>query len=140
MSFPHHESTKTQKTSHEVIPAKAGIHKAAMTAYVDFFNKADLQGILDLFSDNAVVISPTAGAKKPSEFYPGLLERSKGTTFKLKMAFAGETPNTAAILFDYNKALPDGGTKTFDCVDIFTFDADGKITEMKIIFDTKNLG
>ncbi|HEY8192242.1 MAG TPA: nuclear transport factor 2 family protein [Alphaproteobacteria bacterium] len=115
-------------------------HKKAMTDYLDAFTRGDLNGVLSLFNENAVVISPTAGAKKPSEFYPILLERSKGTTFKMKMAFAGETPDTAAILFDYNKALPDGGTKTFDCVDIFTFDAAGKITEMKIIFDTKNLG
>ena len=115
-------------------------YKKAMNDYLDAFTRGDLNGVLSLFNDNAVVISPTAGAKSPKDFYPALMERSKGTTFKLKLAFDGETPNTAAILFDYNKALPGGGTKTFDCVDIFKFDADGKIAEMKIIFDTRNLG
>jgi ketosteroid isomerase-like protein len=115
-------------------------HSKAMTDYLDAFTRGDLDGVLSLFGSDAIVSSPTAGAKKPSEFYPALLERSKGTTFKTRMTFAGETPDTAAILFDYNKALPDGRTQTFDCVDIFTFDAAGKIAEMKIIFDTKNLG
>lgn len=71
-------------------------YKKTMTDYLKHFSDGNLAGVLSLFNGNAVVISPTAGAKAPVDFYPVLLERSKGTTFTLKLAFAGETPETAA--------------------------------------------
>ena len=93
-----------------------------------------------LFSEDATVHSPTAGVKSARDFFAPLLERSTGTTFSVRDVFSGEDKSKFAVLFDYKKTLPDGKTKIFPCVDIFTFDADGKITELKIIFDTKNLG
>ncbi len=111
-----------------------------MTAYLDAFNAGDLNAILALFAPDALIYSPTQPQpKKPQEFYPGLLERSKGTRFTLKATFTGDQPHQAAVLFDYHKKLPDGGTKTFDCVDIFSFNNEGKVIEMHIIFDTKQL-
>ncbi len=115
-------------------------YQEIMTAYLDAFSAGNLDGILALFSEEALVHSPTTGAVKARDFYPGLLEKSKGTRFTLKKTFTGNNPNEAAILFDYNKALPDGSTKTFDCIDIFEFNNDNKIKEIRIIFDTKNLG
>lgn len=116
------------------------VHKTAMVGYLDAFNAGDLNGILSLFAANAKVYSPTQPEpKNPNDFYPALLERSKGTVFTLKAAFAGEAPNSAAILFDYAKPMPDGSTRHFDCVDVFAFDPSGKIEEMTIIFDTKKL-
>ena len=116
-------------------------HKKAMTDYLDAFNKGDLATLLALFAADAKIYSPTQDdAKTPGEFYPGLLARSKGTVFTLKSCFAGEKPDEAAVLFDYAKQMPDGSIKHFDCVDIFTFDQNGKIAQMRIIFDTKKLG
>lgn len=115
-------------------------HKSAMLRYLEAFTKGDLQGILALFAENAFVHSPTQEKPKPpQEFYSALLERAKGTVFTVKSVFSGEAPNRAAVLFDYRKPLSGGGMHVFDCVDIFDFDADGKIKEMWIIFDTKNL-
>ena len=116
-------------------------YKAVMQNYLNAFNRSDLEGILSLFSEQARIYSPTqAKPKTPREFYPTLLERSKGTTFTLKTFFSGEEQNSAAMIFDYNKAMPDGSVTVFDCVDICSFDEDNKIAEMKIIFDTKKLG
>lgn len=116
-------------------------HKQAMTRYIDAFNANDLDGVLALFSEQAQIYSPTqAEPKAPRDFYPALLERSKGNTrFELKNIFDGENENTACMLFDYHKTT-DEGTTTFDCVDICTFDNEGKIEEMRIIFNPKNLG
>lgn len=115
-------------------------HKTAMLAYLDAFNAGDLDSVLSLFSADARVFSPTqAEPKSPRDFYPPLLERSKGTVFTAKALFAGESPDSAAVLFDYAKPMPDGSVGTFDCVDVFAFDGAGKITEMKIVFDTKKL-
>ncbi|HRQ59900.1 MAG TPA: nuclear transport factor 2 family protein [Alphaproteobacteria bacterium] len=117
------------------------VHKAAMTAYIEAFNAKDLAAILALFNAQAKIYSPTQATPiAPADFYPGLLERSKGTVFTLKNTFAGEQKNTGAFVFDYHKAKADGSVHTFECVDICSFDDSGKITEMRIIFDTKNLG
>lgn len=116
------------------------VHKTAMLAYLDAFNAGDLDGVLSLFSPDARVFSPTqAEPKSPRDFYPALLERSKGTVFTAKALFAGEAPDRSAVLFDYAKPMPDGAVRIFDCVDMFVFDAAGKIREMKIVFDTKKL-
>jgi steroid delta-isomerase len=112
-----------------------------MRAYVDAFNRKDLEGILALFNDNAQIHSPTQnGPQAPRVFFTGLLERSQGATFALKHVFWGTARNDGAIHFDYSKPQADGGTKTFDCVDVFEFGPNGKIDDMRIIFDTKNLG
>lgn len=116
------------------------VHKTAMLRYLVNFSSGDLAGVLALFAENALVHSPTQDKPKmPQDFYPALLERTKGTVFTAKSFFAGEQPDTAAVLFDYRKPFPGGGVHVFDCVDIFAFDAAGKIKELWIIFDTKNL-
>jgi hypothetical protein len=115
-------------------------HKAAMLRYLEAFSAGDLAGLLELFAPGARVHSPTQdGPRAPQDFYPSLLERARGSVFTCRHAFAGEKPGFAAVLFDYRKPLPGGGTHVFDCVDIFSFDAAGKISELWIIFDTKNL-
>ncbi len=116
-------------------------HKQAMESYINAFNESNLDGVLALFSEQARIYSPTqAEPKTPGDFYPALLERSKGNTkFELKAVFGGENENTACMLFDYHKTM-DQGTVTFDCVDVCSFDESGKIEEMRIIFNPKNLG
>ncbi len=108
--------------------------------YINAFNKADLDAILSLFSETALIYSPTQSAPKtPLDFYSALLPRSKNTNFTAKAIFGGEDGRTAAILFDYKKTTPES-VIVFDCVDICTFDDDNKIIKMSIIFDTKKLG
>lgn len=116
------------------------LHKDAMLRYLDALTVSDLPGILSLFAPDALVHSPTQEKPKtPQEFYPALLEKAKGSFFRVKSVFSCEQPGRAAVLFDYKKPLTGGGMHVFDCVDIFDFDAEGKITEIWIIFDTKNL-
>jgi hypothetical protein len=111
-------------------------HKEIMLRYLEAVSEGELVGVLSLFTTDAKVHSPTQSQPKtPQEFYPALLERSKGVQFKAKSFFAGEQPGMASVVFDYCKP----GQAAFDCVDIFSFDAKGKIKELWIIFDTKNL-
>ncbi|MCK6418939.1 MAG: nuclear transport factor 2 family protein [Alphaproteobacteria bacterium] len=112
-----------------------------MEAYIQAFNNQNLNGILALFNESAQIHSPTQPKPTtPRAFFPGLLERSVGSRFTTpKFFLANDSANVVAMHFNYEKALPDGGIKTFDCVDIFTFE-DGIIADMRIIFDTKNLG
>ena len=116
------------------------VYKAVIQSYLHAFTAGDLAGVLSLFAENALVHSPTQEKPKPAaEFYPALFERTKGSMFAPKSFFAGEQPGRAAVLFDYRKPLSGGGMHVFDCVDIFDFDAEGKIKEIWIIFDAKNL-
>ena len=115
-------------------------HKATMVQYLEAFTSGNLAGILSLFADDALVHSPTQEKPKaPGDFYPTLLEKSKGTIFRPKSYFAGEQPGMASVMFDYRKPMQGGGMHVFSCVDVFSFDAKGKIKELWIVFDTKNL-
>jgi hypothetical protein len=115
-------------------------HKAVMLDYLDAWSNGDLEGVLSFFSANARIHSPIQdGPKKPQDFYPPVMERSRGSKFKAKAIFAGEQPHLASVFIDYSKLLPDGSLKVFDCVDVFSFDANGKINDLWIVFDSKNL-
>jgi hypothetical protein len=115
-------------------------HKAVMLDYLDACTNGDLETVLSFFAPNARVHSPTQDkVLKPEEFYPELMQRAKGTMFKPKAVFAGEQPHLASVFFDYSKPGPDGSLRIFDCVDVFSFDANGKINDLWIVFDTRKL-
>ena len=115
-------------------------HVASMQRYLDAFSAGDVSGVLALFADGARVYSPSqTEAKSPQDFFPPVLARSTGTVFAMKATFVGTAPGSAAVHFDYRKPMADGSVRVFDCVDIFTFDSAGKIVDMRILFDTKNL-
>lgn len=116
-------------------------HKKAIAEYLDAFCAGSMESLLSWFSEDALVHSPTqaSGSMRPADFYPPVLERSHGVKFTIRAFYAGERPDIAAALLDYRKPMPDGSIRVFDCVDIFTFDSAGKISDLRIVFDTKKL-
>ena len=115
-------------------------HKKTIAAYLDGFCAHSMDRVLACFSKDAVVHSPTQdGPKHPADFYPPVIARSAGVKFDIRAFYAGETPDVTVALLDYCKPMPDGSLRVFDCVDIFTFDKAGKITDLRIVFDTKKL-
>ena len=54
----------------------------------------------------------------------------------IKGIFEEPTSGNIALYFQYDWTLEHGRQVTFDVVDILTFDAENKITSLKIIYDT----
>ncbi|PCN50577.1 hypothetical protein B6U99_03845 [Candidatus Geothermarchaeota archaeon ex4572_27] len=108
--------------------------KRAIRAYLKALEKGDYGAIMRLFAPNAVVDSPLYGRVKADEYYNMLMRKTRESRIKLIQLF--KDGNVGAAYFTYEWTLEDGVKVKFDCVDIFYFTADGKIRELKIIYDT----
>ncbi|MCR9054254.1 nuclear transport factor 2 family protein [Phaeodactylibacter xiamenensis] len=107
----------------------------AIRTYLDALSRGDLAQLLDLFAPQAIVHSPLYGQQAARNFYPALLKDSSASNIELLHIFNTHSTEHAAVNFLYHWTLANGEQVTFDCVDIFRFDAAGKITELKIIYD-----
>nr|WP_240954152.1 nuclear transport factor 2 family protein [Solimonas marina] len=104
-----------------------------MQAYIDGFNRADAQGIADLYSDDATVEDPVGSSLKSGKdairkFY----EHSIATGAKLKLAapIRGSHGNSAAMAFDVELNMPQGAA-VIRVIDVMTFDDAGRFTSMR---------
>ena len=110
--------------------------QATIRQYLNALEKADFDQLMTLFSDKAIVISPLYGRRPASEFYKELLEDTKQSKLKLLGIFNNSNEKSAAVNFLYEWTLANGEVNSFDCVDIFEFEKEGKIKSVKIIYDT----
>jgi len=107
--------------------------KAAMQAYIDFFNRGDAKAIADLYADDATVEDPVgsplkAGKAAIAAFY----EMSIKTGAKLELAapIRASHGNAAAMAFDVRLNMPQGRAY-IRVIDVMTFDDAGKFMSMK---------
>lgn len=126
--------------------------RAAVQAYFDLFNAEDAQGLTALFADDAVIIDPVGtdpkiGIESIAAFYQMAVQG--GTRLEL-MGPIRVAADHAAFAFRVhvkgikaeNKAvdvdLPTGAM-TIDVIDVFTFNEDNKITNMKAYWGPSNI-
>lgn len=102
-------------------------------AYLDALQAGDLETMLGLFADDATVVSPLRGPVDPEPFYDDLFAKTARSETTVRHRFEGD--RHAAVHFDYRWVLDDGSETTFECVDIFDLDDDGKIQELRIVYD-----
>lgn len=107
--------------------------------YLSYLKKGDLQGILSLFADNAIVESPLYGIRGAGEFFRILLEDTHASDIKQDGIFTEREKNRIALLFDYHWTLSNGSSAQFSVVDILEFDTDQKIEKLTIIYDTEGV-
>ena len=114
--------------------ARAEHMKAAVQSYVERHSAGDVDGVVALFADDAVAYDPVdapphAGIAAVREFFAGTHAMADSLTLTLTgpVRCAGDFaafPMTArTVIGDFRLEL--------DIIDVMTFDADGKITEMK---------
>lgn len=115
-----------------------------MTLYnsiIQSYSKAllvnDYQAMIGLFSSEAKVFGALAGEKPVPEFYQNLFKASSRTKVELKNMFitSGVKPSVAAYLY-IEAVRSEGFIIKFECVDIFEFNSENKITTLRIIMDT----
>ena len=106
-------------------------------AYLKALEVGSFEKVIELFSDNAVVHSPLYGTIEATRFYKDLFSDTSRSKITLKNIFASEdNQEKAACHFSYDWTLKDGTLAPFECVDVFSFTPDMKISELKIIYDT----
>lgn len=114
--------------------------QATVLAYVRALNEADLDAIVALYVDDAVVEDPVGAPPKRGlaeirAFYAGSLR------MKLEVALDGDvraTGNEAAFAFSVSFEVQ-GRKTTIRPIDLFRFDDSGRITEMRAFFGPANI-
>lgn len=104
--------------------------------YLQALGDADYDALMQLFAADAKVVSPLYGEQPATKFYRELLLDTQDSRLTFLDVFTNAQQRKASLNFQYRWTMADGAIVEFDCVDIFEFDTDGKITKLKIIYDT----
>ncbi|MBC7826981.1 MAG: nuclear transport factor 2 family protein [Chitinophagaceae bacterium] len=108
--------------------------------YFHGLESGDADKIANLFSAGGIVHSPLYGDMPAKEFYKDLFADTKQSAIMLLNIFENtEKTNVYAVQFRYNWILKDGSKTNFECVDVFQFNEENKISELTIIYDTYKL-
>ena len=107
--------------------------KQAMQAYIDLYNKDDLEGVVGLYADAATVEDPVgtpvkAGKAAIRDFYKYAM--TTGARLALAAPIRGSHGNSAAMAFDVNLKYQ-GTQMVIRVIDVMTFDDAGKFTSMR---------
>jgi ketosteroid isomerase-like protein len=107
--------------------------------YLSALGDADLDAMLALFADGAIVHSPLYGVLPATDFYPKLFADTDSATLTLLGTMRGtsvEGRELLSFLFHFDWILPGGTAAPFDVVDVAELDESGRISSLRIIYDT----
>ena len=106
----------------------------AMQAYIDRFNAGDAAGLAELFADNARIEDPVGGTtvvegrSAVDEFYRGAVDVVERLKLEAPIrASHGASAAMAFVIYMHYEGRP----MVVRAIDVMTFDADGKIVDMK---------
>lgn len=112
------------------------LKKEIAEKYIDFLRKSEIDKLIELFSEDAVIDSPIYGQMKASVFFKILKGDTSESILKIHGIFERNEDHEIALYFEYLWKLKNGASVTFDVVDIMKFNEKNKITFLKIIYDT----
>jgi len=119
--------------------------KEAMQAYIDAFNRVDVDAIVALYADDATVEDPVgsplkSGRKAIAEFYAYAIK--SGAKLKLAAPIRGSHGNSAAMAFDVELNMPQGdktARAVIRVIDVMTFDDAGKFSSMRAFWGPSDM-
>lgn len=115
-------------------------YAAKLTDYLHALEKSNVDGVVALFAPQATIYSPLLGWVSPASFYRKLADASGNSTITLLDLFHSSSGSRrATAYFRYDWVLKDQSTVSFDCVDVFDFNAEGLIEKLVIIYDTHTI-
>lgn len=113
---------------------------AIIHTYFRSLEKADLAGVLNLFSPDGIIYSPVYGIKEIEPFYRGLFEDTDASEIEVRAIMANlEDPLHFSARFSYNWKRKNKEAVIFEGVDLFTCTKEGKFKKLEIIYDTSVL-
>ena len=106
--------------------------------YLDALNESDLEKVLLLFTENAMVISPLYGEIAAASFYKKLFADTRKSETKLLNVFdSSDKGDSIGLHFHYTWTLQSGEVVQFEVVDVFELSDDrNHIQKLTIIYDT----
>jgi steroid delta-isomerase len=114
---------------------------SAVEAYIGSYNRGDLDGVCAVFAEDAVVEDPVSSPPRTGqaalrEFF------AVGIAAGARLTLDGPVRCAADhAAFPFHVELHwDGKTTRIDVIDVFTFDAQGKVSGMKAYFGPTNMG
>jgi len=115
--------------------------KAAMQAYIDGFNRNDLDAIIGLYADDATVEDPVGkevmqGREKIAAFYK--MSLTTGAKLKLAAPVRASHGNSAAMAFDVELNMPQGHM-VIRVIDVMTFNEAGKFSSMRAFWGPSDM-
>lgn len=119
--------------------------KEAMQAYIDAFNRVDVDAIVALYADDATVEDPVgsplkSGRKAISDFYAYAIK--SGAKLKLAAPIRGSHGNSAAMAFDVELNMPQGdktARAVIRVIDVMTFDDAGRFSSMRAFWGPSDM-
>jgi steroid delta-isomerase len=108
----------------------------AVERYVEAFASSDLAIIRELFADNARVEDPVGtpvhdGLEAVCDFFKGALSSGAKLTLTGPARCAGN-----CVAFPFQVIMPE---MTIDIIDVFEFDNEGRISNMKAYWGRENI-
>lgn len=107
--------------------------KQAMQAYIDLYNRDDLEGVVGLYADDATVEDPVgtpvkSGKAAIRDFYKYAM--TTGARLSLAAPIRASHGTSAAMAFDVTLNYQ-GSAMVIRVIDVMTFDARGKFSSMR---------
>jgi steroid Delta-isomerase len=115
--------------------------KQALQAYIDHFNRDDLDGICNLYADDATVEDPVgspvkSGKKAIRDFYAYAMKT--GARLSLAAPIRASHGNAAAMAFDVNLEYQ-GSRMIIHVIDCMTFNDAGQFTSMRAFWGPSDM-
>lgn len=115
--------------------------EGAVRSYIDSYNAADLDAIVDVFAEDAVVTDPVGTPPKTGqdefrEFFAAGVSMGAKLTLDGPIRVAEEH-----AAFPFHVMLEwEGKQQRIDVIDVFKVNDDGKVIEMTAYFGPTNMG
>jgi hypothetical protein len=114
--------------------------RETLDAYFSGVNEDRFDDVAALFAPHATLTAPGVGPLTPEEIAPYLAKalqhypRHRDDPTRII-----EADRTATVEITFTGATADGTPVTFDALDVFDFDAHGRITRLRTWFDSHEL-
>jgi hypothetical protein len=106
--------------------------------YISHLENGLVEKVISLFTHDGLVHSPLYGTKSAKDFYTLLADDTSKSELNINGLFEDEKNCRLALYFNYRWTLKNGEVVIFDVVDIMQFNAENKIIDLKIIYDSIN--
>ena len=116
-----------------------GERVAFVQRYFELMTASDIEGIIDMFEQDGIVISPFLGTMAARDFYRKLGNASQASKLTVFDVLLGNAGGSAAAHFEYDWLLASGDRLIFRGIDYFRFGPSDKFASMEIFYDTHPL-
>lgn len=107
--------------------------------YLEYLENGEIDQVIQLFTEDGIVVSPIYGTMVAKEFYYALAADTKASKLNVDGFFVEENSKRVSILFDYYWTLKSDEIIKFKVVDVIELTSENKIEKLTIIYDTVNV-